>query len=374
MKKLAFYAFVTALLTACGPRSTISGYIDGLTNDTIILKTITLGDYKTHTDTLVAKDGKITFNAPNDEPAAYTFMPAQGTHKFEGGTRRFNSCSDINLFRINGEKVTFKARMDSIFVTEFSVRGSQINEDWNEIHAHINPLIIKLALLQFENISYEDFERKHTKINNEIIAYNQEYIRQHPDRLISANLIAGTGSTENMIKYADMISNEVRNSAFATTFERIEMIKERMRIAEASKVGATAPDFTLNDLNGNSFTISSTRGKWVVLDFWGSWCIPCIKGMPEMKQTYKKFNGKVEFIGICCNDKQERWQKAVNDHALPWIQLFNPRDIDYRQDPLVLYNVKAFPTKIILTPEGTIHKIFVGETPDFYKELDNVVK
>ena len=208
MKKLAFYALVTALLTACGPRSTISGYIEGLTNDTIILKTITLSDYKTHTDTLVAKDGKITFNAPNDEPAAYTFMPAQGTHKFEGGTRRFNSCSDINLFRIDGEKVTFKARMDSIFVTEFSVRGSQINEDWNEIHSHINPLITKAALLQFEDISYEDFEREHTKINNEIIAYNQEYIRQHPDRLISANLIAGTGSTENMIKYADMISNE----------------------------------------------------------------------------------------------------------------------------------------------------------------------
>ena len=336
MKKIAFYALVTALLTACGPRSTISGYIEGLTNDTVILRTLTLSDYKSYTDTLIATNGKISYTTPHEQAATYTFMPVQGTHKVEGGTRRFNSCSDINLFRIDGEKVTFKARMDSIFVTEFSVRGSQINEDWNEIHAHINPLITKSALLQFENISYEDFEREHTKINNEIIAYNQEYIRQHPDRLISANLIAGTGSTENMIKYADMISNEVRNSAFATTFERIEMIKERMRIAEASKVGATAPDFTLNDLNGNSFTISSTRGKWVVLDFWGSWCMPCIKGLPEMKQTYKKFGGKVEFVGICCNDKQERWQKAVNDHALPWIQLFNPRDIDYRQDPLVL--------------------------------------
>ena len=179
MKKLAFYALVSALLTACGPRSTISGYIEGLTNDTIILKTLTLSDYKTHTDTLVAKDGKITFNTPNNEPAAYTFMPAQGTHKFEGGTRRFNSCSDINLFRINGERVTFKARMDSIFVTEFSVRGSQINKDWNEIHSHINPLIIKSALLQFEDMPYEDFEREHTKINNEIIAYNQEYILPH---------------------------------------------------------------------------------------------------------------------------------------------------------------------------------------------------
>ncbi len=374
MKKLSLYALVIILLSACAPRNLISGHIEGLTNDTIILKTLILSTYKTHTDTLIANNGKITYLTPHNEAAVYTFMPAQGTHSFEGGTRRFNSCSDINIFRIDGERVTFKARMDSIFVTEFTARGSQINKDWSEIHAHINPLITKAALLQFENIPYEEFEHKATAINNQIIAYSQEYIRQHPDRLISANMIVGTGSTENMIKYADMISDEVRNSAFATTFERLEMIKERLRIAEASKVEATAPDFTLNDINGKPFTLSTTHGKWRVLDFWGSWCMPCIKGMPEMKQTYKKYGGKVEFVGICCNDKQERWQKAVSDHALPWVQLFNPRDIEYRQDPLVLYNIKAFPTKIILTPEGTIHKIFVGETPDFYNELENVIK
>ena len=93
-----------------------------------------------------------------------------------------------------------------------------------------------------------------------------------------------------------------------------------------------------------------------------------------MKAAYKKLGNKVEFIGIACNDKQERWQNAVATHALAWPQLFNPRDNDYRQDPLVLYNIKAFPTKIILTPEGAVHKVFVGETPDFYKELERVVK
>ncbi|MBQ7787231.1 MAG: AhpC/TSA family protein [Alistipes sp.] len=375
MKQLSICVLAFALLSACTPRNHISGHIEGLTNDTVILRTLTLGDYKSYTDTLIATNGKISYTTPHEQAATYTFMPVQGTHKFEGGTRRFSSCSDINIFRIDGERVTFKARMDSIFVTEFKARGSQINEDWNQIHAHINPLIIKAALLQFENLSYEEFEREHTKINNEIIAYNQEYIRQHPDRLISANLIAGTGSTENMIKYADMISDEVRNSpAFAPTFERIETAKERLRITKAFKEGAMAPDFTLSDINGKPFTLSTTRGKWVVLDFWGSWCVPCIKGMPEMKAAYKKLGNKVEFIGIACNDKQERWQNAVATHALTWPQLFNPRDNDYRQDPLVLYNIKAFPTKIILTPEGAVHKVFVGETPDFYKELDNVVK
>lgn len=374
MKQIAICALTIALLSACTPRNLISGHIEGLTNDTIILKTQILSNYKTYTDTLVAQNGKISYATPHNEAAVYTFMPVQGTHKFEGGTRRFSSCSDINIFRIDGERVRFKARMDSIFVTEFVAHGSQTNEDWDEIHSHINPLIIKGALLQFENISYEDFEREHTKINNEIIAYNREYIRQHPDRLISAYLLTGTGTAENMIEYADMISDEVRHSAFALTFERIAMTKERLQITKAFKEGAMAPDFTLNDLNGKPFTLSTTRGRWVVLDFWGSWCMPCIKGMPEMKNAYKKLSDKVEFIGIACNDKEANWRKAVATHALTWPQLFNPRDNDFRKDPLVLYNIKAFPTKIILTPEGAVHKVFVGETPDFYNELARVVK
>lgn len=374
MKKLAFYALVTVLLTACGHRSTISGYIEGLTNDTIVVMSQTLPSNTIHTDTLTAHNGVLRYETPSDSAAIYTIMPLQGTHEIDGGTRRFNNCSNITIFRFDGERIKFDAQLDSVFVTHLDVRGSQINNDWSEIYNATSPLHFDMAKLQFGYMPNDEFEAAYMPLNNKYKAYIQEYITNHPDSHISAYILPAAGTLTEIAHYADMIGDEVRNSHFAPIFENIEMAIERQRIAENCKEGATAPDFTLNDLNGNSFTISSTRGKWVVLDFWGSWCMPCIKGMPEMKQTYKKFSGKVEFIGICCNDKQERWQKAVNDHALPWIQLFNPRDIDYRQDPLVLYNVKAFPTKIILTPEGTIHKIFVGETPDFYKELDNVIK
>lgn len=73
-----------------------------------------------------------------------------------------------------------------------------------------------------------------------------------------------------------------------------------------------APDFTLKDIQGNDFSLSSAKGKYVILDFWGSWCGWCIKGLPDMKKAYRKYKHKVVFVGIDCNDTEEngnrRWR------------------------------------------------------------------
>ena len=89
------------------------------------------------------------------------------------------------------------------------------------------------------------------------------------------------------------------------------------------KPGNLAPEFTLKDLDGKNFDLSSLRGKYVVLDFWGSWCGWCIKGIPEMKKAYEKYKGKIEFVGIDCNDTEDKWKKAVAEHQLPWINVRN---------------------------------------------------
>lgn len=78
-----------------------------------------------------------------------------------------------------------------------------------------------------------------------------------------------------------------------------------------------APDFTLDDLKGKPLQLSSLRGKYVVLDFWGSWCIWCIRGIPKMKEYYAKYEGKFEILGVDCNDSPEKWKAAVEEHALP---------------------------------------------------------
>ena len=132
-----------------------------------------------------------------------------------------------------------------------------------------------------------------------------------------------------------------------------------------------APDFTLNDLNGKPLTLSSLRGKYVILDFWGSWCGWCIKGIPQMKEFYQKYAGKFEILGIDCNDPEEKWKAAVEKYELPWLHVYNPRG-----DSKVLeqYEIQGFPTKIIVGPDGKIVKTIIGEDPAFYAFLDELFK
>ena len=134
--------------------------------------------------------------------------------------------------------------------------------------------------------------------------------------------------------------------------------------------GAEAPDFTLNDINGKPLTLSSLRGKYVILDFWGSWCGWCIKGIPQMKEYYQKYAGKFEILGIDCNDPEEKWKAAVEKYELPWLHVYNTRD----SKVLEQYQIEGFPTKIIVGPDGKIVKTIIGEDPAFYTFLDELFR
>ena len=134
--------------------------------------------------------------------------------------------------------------------------------------------------------------------------------------------------------------------------------------------GAKAPDFTAKKVDGTDFTLSSLQGKYVVIDFWGSWCKWCIKGIPDMKAAYAKYKGKVEFVGVACRDSEEKWKAATAKYELPWISVLNPAD----NDLVKVYEVQGFPTKIVLDPQGRITKVVLGEDPAFYPYLDSVLE
>ena len=144
----------------------------------------------------------------------------------------------------------------------------------------------------------------------------------------------------------------------------------RMAHGATLQTGVDAPDFTLNDLHGKPLALSSLRGKYVVLDFWGSWCAWCIKGFPEMKKAYAKYKDKMEIVGIACRDTEKRWKAAVEKHQLPWLNVLNEGDVDVS----ALYAVEGYPTKVVISPEGKILKVVVGESPEFYTYLEELFK
>ena len=142
--------------------------------------------------------------------------------------------------------------------------------------------------------------------------------------------------------------------------------------AEVAAEGKPAPDFVLPDTDGKDVSLSSLQGKWVVLDFWGSWCGWCIKGFPQMKEYHKKYKKEVTFVGVACGDKKDKWTAALKKYDLPWLNLWN--DPDGSNEILKVYGIQGFPTKLIIDPEGVVRNITIGEDPKFYDVLTKLVK
>ena len=202
-----------------------------------------------------------------------------------------------------------------------------------------------------------------------------DFIKAHAGEEISAMLIASVAShdPDHVDETLALLSPEVRNGRMKAYIDhQLEEVKEYLKQKEIeNKVlepGAEAPDFTLNDINGKPLALSSLRGKYLVLDFWGSWCGWCIKGFPDMKVYYEKYKDKLEILGMDCNDTEEKWKKAVAENELPWKHVFVPKESTVPTD----YFISGFPTKIIIDPEGKVVKTIVGESPEFYELLDKL--
>lgn len=155
--------------------------------------------------------------------------------------------------------------------------------------------------------------------------------------------------------------------------------KEKKNASEAGKEtaetevaaeGKMAPDFTLNGPDGTPVSLSSLRGKYVVLDFWGTWCKWCVKGIPDMKAYYEKYEGKFEMLSIDFGDDEDTWRKAIESYDMNWLHVIT--DKDSGEELQELYAIEGFPTKIVVDPEGKIVHITVGEDPKFYEFLDDL--
>ena len=218
----------------------------------------------------------------------------------------------------------------------------------------------------------KDYQAKAPVLQNGVYAKMLSFIKQHPDNEACAYLVPQFGSLDKMKEAAALLSPAVRDGRMKSYYQRtIDGLELRMKAEEeAAKkqaAGVQAPAFTLNDINGKPLSLASLKGKYVVLDFWGSWCIWCIKGFPEMKEYYNKYKGKFQILGIDCNDTPEKWKEAVKKHELPWLHVYCPRD---NRKLMEDYGIQGFPTKILIDPQGKIVKSVVGEDPAFYTLLD----
>lgn len=132
----------------------------------------------------------------------------------------------------------------------------------------------------------------------------------------------------------------------------------------ASFVGKPAPEFTLQSLDGKDVALSSLKGKPVLLDFWATWCPPCIKALPEVNEIYDQKKDTVQVFAVNVGE-----DKATVEKFLKSKKLGLPVLLDEDEATMKLYKIRGIPTTVIITPSGIVHKVYVGFPPGGKEEL-----
>ncbi len=137
-------------------------------------------------------------------------------------------------------------------------------------------------------------------------------------------------------------------------------------------VGKLAPDFTLPDVNGKPFTLSSLRGKYVLVDFWASWCGPCRQENPNVVATYNQFKNKnFAIVGVSLDKEKDAWLGAIKSDGLAWKQV---SDLKYwNSAAAALYSVEAIPYNVLINPDGKVIATSLRGT-DLSNKLSEVLK
>jgi peroxiredoxin len=119
------------------------------------------------------------------------------------------------------------------------------------------------------------------------------------------------------------------------------------------EVGATAPELTMNDIGGNPFSLSQLRGKYVLIDFWASWCAPCREENPNVVAAFNRFKDKnFTVLGVSLDQNKQAWIDAVKDDKLTWQQI---SDLKYWGSAAVpLYGIDGIPYNVLIDPQGKI--------------------
>lgn len=134
----------------------------------------------------------------------------------------------------------------------------------------------------------------------------------------------------------------------------IKRVKAELAIAESKlAIGNDAPDFTLNDNEGKSVSLSSLKDKYVLIDFWASWCAPCRANNPKLVALYKKYKSKdFTILSVSLDREKDAWTKAIAKDKLTWTQV---SDLKYWSSPVAkLYNVQEIPYTVLIDKEGKI--------------------
>ncbi|OEK06127.1 hypothetical protein A8C32_19035 [Flavivirga aquatica] len=216
--------------------------------------------------------------------------------------------------------------------------------------------LLNKQMHQFKNIS--------SKRDSMLMKIKKDFIVKHNDKMVSPYIVLfedyrfnDAFNAKEIIDFFDAYDNSLNGNKY------YESIKKYVVASRNTAVGITLADFALKNRNGETISLSSFKGKYVLIDFWAYWCKPCVAAFPHLEKLRKKYRTDgFEILGISSDPNQEQWIKALNKHKPSWTQVIDNKEKTVSKQ----FNISKLPTTFLIDKEGKIIAI------DLYAEdLDN---
>lgn len=218
----------------------------------------------------------------------------------------------------------------------------------------------------------DGMRKKYETITEEQNRILKKFIMENPSSYVSLsalrNVAGDSPDPAELQPLVSALSEDLRKSP------SIKPLLDQLEIAKRTSVGIEAIDFTQNDVNGKPVKLSDFRGKFVLLDFWASWCGPCRQENPNVVKaynTYKDKNFTVLGVSLDRQNGREAWLKAIKDDGLTWTQV---SDLQFWNNEVArMYGVQSIPKNFLINPEGKIIAVNL-RGDDLFKTLADVLK
>ena len=372
LKSLAF-ASAAIVVASCGNNNSSDNNLSGNLDteyDSIVVRSVLMDRSEASTDSIALNNGQFGINITDSVPLWVNITPVQNN----GSKKKAVLASKILM--LPGDNITISGQLENLEISGSQLYDALKETEYYKIYKEKDAVrreIVKVYKTETAEarMMLDSLLDKSQDIDRRMNEASMALVKAQPDN-IAAGFATLTMFDKDCLEATKMLKENVVNGPLKEIIENNVAAKqksiEKQEKWDSLTPGMQAPDFKLKDLNGEEKTLASFKGKYLVVEFWGTWCPWCIKGLPMMRTYYEKYKSQVEFASICCRDTDEAWRRCIEKYDMRWTQLFNGNGTEVQE----AYRILGYPSKIIIDKDGKIVDKFLDEEPTFYQKLEEL--